>query len=111
MRRGANVSQVFERLRKLRECRLACGPGLEDSLSFEIAVEVGHAQDRALPLSLKQLLRLDIASAATVQRRVARLKELGLVLERRAAGDGRVLELTLSPAAQRRFARLAILEH
>src|SRR2546429_8350257 len=56
-------------------------------------------------MSLKQLFLRDVGSIATVQRRLRRLKDLGLVQHRRAASDRRAVELTLSPKCVRIFAK------
>ena len=48
---------------------------------------------------------LDVGSIATVQRRLRRLKTLGLVQHRRAANDLRTVGLTLSPKCLQIFAK------
>src|SRR6185369_18025892 len=63
--------------------------------------EIGYHQAKGKPLTLKQLFLLDVGSIATVQRRLRRLKELGIVQHRRATSDRRAIELTLSPKCVR----------
>ena len=75
---------------------------LEDQ---DLVREIGLAHAAGRPLTLKQLFTLDIASVATVQRRLARLKRMGIVEQERAPHDKRILKLTLSPDAARLFAR------
>ncbi len=75
---------------------------LEDQ---DLIREIGLAQAMGRSLTLKQLFTHGIASVATVQRRLARLKGLGVVLQSRATHDKRVRRLTLSPATTRLFAR------
>jgi len=51
------------------------------------------------PLTLKVLLLTGIASSATLHRRLARLRRLGIVVPKRASHDGRVVKLMLSAEA------------
>lgn len=67
--------------------------------------EIGYHQATGKPLTLKQLFLLDVGSVATVQRRLRRLKELGLVQHRRSPSDRRAVELTLSPKCLRNLAK------
>jgi DNA-binding MarR family transcriptional regulator len=67
--------------------------------------EIGYHQAQGKPLTLKQLFLLDVGSIATVQRRLRRLKELGIVQHRRAPSDRRAVELTLSPKCVRILAK------
>ena len=67
--------------------------------------EIGYHQAKGKPLTLKQLFLFSIGSIATVQRRLRRLKERGLVQHRRAASDRRAVELTLSAKCLRVFAK------
>jgi DNA-binding MarR family transcriptional regulator len=75
---------------------------LEDQ---DLIREIGLAQAEGRPLSLKQLFTHGIASVSTVQRRLARLKRLGVVEQTRAPHDKRILKLTLSAEALRLFVR------
>jgi DNA-binding MarR family transcriptional regulator len=67
--------------------------------------EIGYYQSKGKPLTLKQLFLLDVGSIATVQRRLRRLKELGIVQHRRSASDRRSIELSLSPKCVRILAK------
>jgi DNA-binding MarR family transcriptional regulator len=67
--------------------------------------EIGLHQAKGEPLTLKQLFLLDIGSISTVQRRLRRLKALGLVRHKPSAADRRAVELSLSPKAMRVLAR------
>jgi DNA-binding MarR family transcriptional regulator len=73
---------------------------LEDQ---DLIREIGYAQATGRPLSLSQLYMHGIASVATVQRRLARLKRLGMVEQTKADHDKRLIKLTLSPAARELF--------
>jgi DNA-binding MarR family transcriptional regulator len=79
-------------------------PYLETHVDRDIAREIGAHQVLGAPLTLKHLLLLGIASDATVQRRLRRLKQKGVVRETRSGADRRVVELSLSPAAMKGFA-------
>jgi len=64
---------------------------------IDLVREIGFHQMTGEPLTLKVLLLTGIASTATVQRRLARLRRLGVVVPQRASHDGRVVKLVLSP--------------
>jgi DNA-binding MarR family transcriptional regulator len=59
------------------------------------------------PLTLKHLFGLEIASMATVQRRLARLVSMGVVVKRGDPHDKRVFTLHLSASALRDYRRFA----
>ncbi len=89
--------KIFDKLRSLRAFErehLALLMTLED---FDLIKEIGYHQEAGVPLTLKLLFLQDIGSVATVQRRLRRLKRLGVVHQRRSEGDRRNVELTISP--------------
>src|SRR4029077_13111055 len=97
--------RLFEKVRALRafeKQQLDFFSTVED---HHLIGEIGYHQAKGKPLTLKQLFLLDVGSIATVQRRLRRLKELGLVQHRRAGNDRRAVELTLSPKCVRVFAK------
>ncbi|HUI99491.1 MAG TPA: MEDS domain-containing protein [Usitatibacter sp.] len=98
--------RVFTKLRALADYQRRHLPEMRTPEDHELVREIGHHQVLGAPLTLKQVTLLGIGSAATAQRRLGRLKRLGLVRGRRSHGDGRVVELTLSPACMRAFSRL-----
>ncbi len=51
------------------------------------------------------MLSFDIGSAATLERRLARMKRLGVVVQARSEVDRRNVELKLSPKTWRTFQR------
>ena len=57
-------------------------------------------------MTLKLLFTKGIASVATVQRRLNRLKRLGAVEQSRSDSDKRVVHLTLSPSVLKLHRRL-----
>ena len=96
---------VFDRLRALRAFEKQHLHFLSMGGDHQLIGEIGHHQADGKPLTLKQVILLDVGSIATVQRQLRRLKELGLVQHRRAAADRRAVELTLSPKCVRLFAK------
>ena len=79
-------------------------PFLKTLADFDIASEIGFHELALTPLTVKQLLLLEVAPPVTVFRRLNRLCELGVVARTRASRDRRVHELRLSPAVHRLFA-------
>ena len=74
---------------------------------MDLLREIGLYQARGHPITLKLLFTKGIASVATVQRRLARLKRLGVVIQEKSASDGRVVHLTLSPSVLKHYRNLA----
>lgn len=72
----------------------------------ELLREIGLHQSVGEPLTLKTLFLQGIGSAATVQRRLSRLKRLGAVHQARSTHDGRVLELMVNPEVWKLYQRL-----
>jgi len=95
----------FEKLRALRAFRKEHADFLGTQEDRHLVAEIGYHQAKGKPLTLKQLHLLDIGSIATVQRRMRKLKSLGLVKQRQAASDRRSVELTLSAKCIRIFAQ------
>lgn len=95
----------FDKLRALKTFRKEHADIFGTLEGHHLVSEIGLYQAKAQPLTLKQLFLLDIGSVSTVQRRLRRLKELGLVRHRQAASDRRSIELTLSPKCIRIFAQ------
>src|SRR3954468_1458051 len=88
---------LFAKLRALRIFQKRHLDFVRSMEDFDLLQEVGFHQEIGRPLSMKQLYLLDVASVATVQRRLRRLKQLGAVILRRSEHDGRSVQLTLSP--------------
>lgn len=97
--------RVFKRLRALRAFDRQHLGFLSAGGDHHLIAEIGQHQASGKPLTLKQLFLLDVGSVATVQRRLRRLKGLGLVQSRRAENDRRSVELTLSPKCVRMLAK------
>jgi hypothetical protein len=88
---------LFAKLRVLRTFQKRHLDFLRSIEDFDLLQEVGFHQEIGQPLSMKQVYLLDVASVATVQRRLRRLKQLGVIVLKRSEGDGRSVQLTLSP--------------
>lgn len=97
--------RLFEELRALRAFGKRHLDVFSTAEDHHLIGEIGYHQAKGKPLTLKQLFLLGVGSIATVQRRLRRLKELGLVQHRRSARDRRAVELTLSPKCMRVFAK------
>ena len=98
----SEVDDLF-RLRTQRELRRRYLPFLKTLADFDIACEVGFQEASGAPLTVKQLMLLDIAPAVTVFRRLERLCACGAVLRTRSNRDRRVHELRLAPDVHRMF--------
>ena len=99
------VLKVFQALKASGEYRRRHLPFLETLTDQDLIREIGYSQLAEHPLSLKQLFSHGIGSVATVQRRLARLKRLGIVEQSRSDHDRRVTKLTLSPVALKLYHR------
>lgn len=65
-------------------------------VDFDLLIEIGYAEENEQPLTLKQVVLLNIASRTTVRRRLLRLIEQGVVRRRRDVNDRRSSLLTIS---------------
>ena len=81
--------RVFERLRTLRTFEKQHLSFLRTVEDHDLVCEIGYHQAEGRALTLKQIFLLDVGSVATVQRRLRRLKQLGVVHQHRSAADGR----------------------
>lgn len=86
---------LFKKLQAIRT-QVARIPGLSSDTDFDIAVEVGYRQREGHPLTLKQLLLLNISSAATVRRHLSRLIREGIIIKLVVPNDHRTVQLLLS---------------
>src|ERR1700694_3047484 len=101
----ARPMRLFHKLRALRAFEKQHLDFFSTVEDHHLIGEIGYHQAKGKPIALKQLFLLDIGSIATVQRRLRRLKNLGLVQHRRAGSDRRTVELSLSPKFLRIFAK------
>jgi hypothetical protein len=98
--------KTFKALRELHEFRRRELPFLKTIEDAEIVREIGLHQAAGQPLTLKTLFLQGISSAATVQRRLSRLKRLGTVQQKRADHDKRNMLLMLSPRVLALYRRM-----
>jgi hypothetical protein len=98
--------KIFHALRNLSEFRRRYMPFLKTLEDLDLLREVGFHQEAGNPITLKVLFLQGIGSVATVQRRLSRLKRLGVVHQTRVAHDKRLVQLTLSAAVFRDYVRM-----
>lgn len=101
------MSSAYSVLRKIASFQKKHLSMLQSHEDYAIAVEIGYHQEIGKPLTLKQLFLLEIASPATVQRRLKRLINLGVASKKYRQSDGRMVELGLSPQTDRAFRKYA----
>lgn len=89
--------------KKLKQIRLLIArlPGLTSYKDFDIAVEIGFHQRSGTPLTLKRLLLLDIAPAATVRRHLSRMVREGTITKVIPPNDHRTAHFMLGEDAMR----------
>src|SRR5882672_3412566 len=98
--------ETFRRLKTLAEFRRRHLPFIRTLEDMDLVREIGLHQSEGQPLTLKVLFLKGIGSVATVQRRLSRLKRLGVVHQSKAEHDKRLVKLTISPQVWRLFARM-----
>ncbi|HET7832053.1 MAG TPA: hypothetical protein VFK88_03720 [Gallionella sp.] len=91
---------TFEKYKEIKSV-LSEFPGVKTYKEFDILIEIGYHQEQDSPLTLKQLLLLDVASQATVRRYLASLVSEGMVEKVVAVNDHRSVILRLSPTTIR----------
>ena len=101
--------QIFEYLHLLRTFERRHFPFVSTLEDLDMLNLIGLHQERGVSLTLKQMLSFDIGSVATLERRLARLKKLGIVIQTRSDVDKRNVELKLSPKINRIFQRYSTL--
>lgn len=89
---------TFQKLKNVK-ATIARIPGIVTYKDFDISVEIGYHQEIGNPLILKQLLLLNLASAATVRRHIGRLAKAGMIVKYVAENDHRGVCLILSESA------------
>src|SRR5665647_2820948 len=89
--------KLFTGLKKIREFERLQLPFLKSIADFDIVIEIGYAEEQGQPLTLKQLLLLNIISPTTVRRKLVRLIEQGIVIRRKHVNDHRASLLIISP--------------
>jgi len=98
--------KIFHALKALTDYRKRHMPFVKTLEDLDILREIGLHQEAGNPITLKVLYLQGISSVATVQRRLSRLKRLGVVHESRAIHDKRLVKLTLDSTFSREFSRM-----
>ena len=88
--------KLFEALKKVRELERTQLPFIRSVIDFDILIEIGYAEEIRRPMTLKQVLLLNLSSRTTVRRRVLKLIKEGVVRRRADANDRRSSLLTIS---------------
>jgi DNA-binding MarR family transcriptional regulator len=96
---------LFAKLRALREFERRHLKQLTTVEDLDLVCEIGFHQEQGQPLSIKQLYLLNLASVATIQRRLRRLRQLGIITPHRSDSDARSVVLTISPKLMKVYAR------
>lgn len=98
--------KVFHVLRALTDFRKRHMPFVKSLEDQDLLRVIGYHQQAGDPITLKVLFLQGISSVATIQRRLRRLKRLGVVHETRADYDKRLVKLTLSATTIRDYSRV-----
>ena len=104
---AAAAAQEFQTLKRRRSIEKQLLPFLKTAVDFDIFCEIGFHEFTQMPLTVKQLILLELAPQMTVFRRLNRLCELKIIVRTRAARDGRVHELRLATGVRPLLARYA----
>jgi DNA-binding MarR family transcriptional regulator len=91
--------KLFAGLRKIRGFQRLQLAYLKSVSDFDIIIEIGYAEERGHPLSIKQLFLLNICSRTTVRRKLASLIEQGIVIRLTDQKDKRASLLMISPSS------------
>jgi hypothetical protein len=97
--------KLFAGLRKIREYQRGQIPFLRSVVEWDMVIEIGYAEERGDPITLKQLLLLNICSRNTMRRKLAQLIEQQIVLRRQNSHDRRANKLVISPVTLRLLTR------
>jgi DNA-binding MarR family transcriptional regulator len=88
--------KLFTGLKKIREFERLQLPFLKSVIDFDILIEIGYAEEQGQPLTLKQLILMNVSSRTTVRRRLSKLIEQRIVIRRKHAKDHRASLLIIS---------------
>jgi len=101
--------KLFAALKQIRDFERGQLPFLKSMVDFDLIIEVGYAEEQEKPLTLKQVLLLNLSSRTTVRRRLARLIEQGVVRRRKNADDKRSSHLTIAPSSLKTLGKYGVL--
>ena len=97
--------KLFAGLRKIREYQRGQLPFLRSFIEWDILIEVGYAEERGNPFTIKQLLLLNICSRNTLRRKLTQLIELQILIGQKTSHDRRATVLVISPGTLRLLSR------
>jgi DNA-binding MarR family transcriptional regulator len=97
--------KLFAGLMKIREYQRGQLPFLRSLAEWDIVIEIGYAEERGAPITLKQLLLLNICSRNTMRRKLAQLIEQQIVLSQKNSHDRRANMLVIAPETLRLLTR------
>jgi hypothetical protein len=97
--------KLFAGFMKMREYQRGQLPLLRSIVEWDIVIEIGYAEERGHPITLKQLLLLNICSRNTLRRKLAQLIGQQIVLRRQNSHDRRANMLVISPGTLRLLTR------
>jgi|SRR5579859_2631861 len=97
--------KLFAGLRKIREYQRGEVSFLRSLVEFDIVIEIGYAEECGEPITLKQLLLLNICSRNTLRRKLAQLIEQQVVHKHKNSHDRRATVLGISPGCLRQLTR------
>lgn len=98
---------LFAKLRAMRAFEKRHLHFLRTLEDFDLIREIGYHQEEGAPLTMKRLFLLDLASIATVQRRLRHLKHSGAIHLTRSRHDARRVEVSLSPKLLKTYGKYA----
>ncbi len=103
---------TFKKFKKIKSV-LSEFPGVKTYKEFDILIEIGYHQEQGSPLTVKQLMLLEVASQATVRRYLEHLVDDGMVKKIVAVNDHRSVVLKLTNATIKMLSNhlFKILEH
>lgn len=98
------MSNFFASLNAITNFERQVFPFIEQMEDRAIIIAIGHDQTCGIEINAKKLHSLGIGAKATIERRLARMKQLGgIIREKRSKEDKRNVHLSLTPAILRAF--------
>ena len=101
--------KLFAALRQIRDFERGQLPFLKSMVDFDLIIEIGYAEENDKPLTLKQVLLLNLSSRTTVRRRLARLIHEGVIRRRKNTNDARSSHLTVAPSSLKTLGKYGVL--
>lgn len=99
---------LFAALRRMRAAEREMLPFVETMVDRDILIALGMAQEEGRHLGLKQLALLNLASIATLRRRLSRLVKLGCLERYVQEDDGRVTRFVINKRFRKRVEYLSL---